>query len=56
VDVHTEQEASEVLATLNQFAISKGEDEESDDDRTSVFWNYYARYYLTHFFMSQSEL
>ncbi|KAG2030357.1 hypothetical protein BDR03DRAFT_987150 [Suillus americanus] len=34
VDVHTEQEANEVFATLNQIAISGEEDREPDDDRT----------------------
>lgn len=34
VDVHTEQEANEVLSTLNRFATSGEENEESDDDRT----------------------
>lgn len=33
VDVHTEQEANEVLATLNRIAIS-GEEDEDEDDRT----------------------
>jgi hypothetical protein len=47
VDVHTEPEASEVLATLNRIAIAGGEEEGSgdddddddndDDDQTSVF-------------------
>lgn len=34
VDVHTEQEANEVFATLNRIAISGEEDREPDDDRT----------------------
>jgi hypothetical protein len=37
VDVHTDEEANEVLATLNRFAISGEEGEETEDDRTSVF-------------------
>jgi hypothetical protein len=34
VDVHTDEEANEVLATLNRFAISGEEGEETEDDRT----------------------
>lgn len=36
VDVHTEQEASELLAMVDRFRNSE-EEEEDDDDRTSMF-------------------